>query len=139
MSEHRNVQLGREGYEALASGDVEWIRDHLADDVVWHVGGNNEFSGDYRGKEEVLRLFRSFTETTDGPPAIDVHDVIANEDHIVGLVKQSLQRPDGETLETRYVQVFHAAEDGRVNEAWTFNEDQAAVDDFLNADAGAPE
>jgi Acyl-CoA dehydrogenase, N-terminal domain len=43
--EHPNVTLAREGLEAMQRGDTGWMEQHLADDVVWHVGGNSKWAG----------------------------------------------------------------------------------------------
>ena len=37
--QHPNVTLVREGFDALQRGDTAWMDQHLADDVMWHVGG----------------------------------------------------------------------------------------------------
>jgi len=38
------------------TGDVETIREALADDLVWHVPGRHRFSGD-RSKVDTVALF----------------------------------------------------------------------------------
>ena len=43
---------------------------HLADDVVWHVGGNSKWAGAYQGKANVLGFFARQAQSTDGPPSI---------------------------------------------------------------------
>jgi ketosteroid isomerase-like protein len=35
----------------IARGVTAWMDQHLADDVVWHVGGNSKWAGAYRGKQ----------------------------------------------------------------------------------------
>jgi ketosteroid isomerase-like protein len=55
--EHPNVSIVRQGFEAFEKSDVEWMNAHLADDVVWHVGGNSKWSGAYEGKAKVLDFF----------------------------------------------------------------------------------
>src|SRR5262245_4775605 len=41
----------RGAYAAFAAGDPDAYRSVFADDVVWHVPGNNPVSGAYRGQE----------------------------------------------------------------------------------------
>jgi hypothetical protein len=55
--EHPNVTVVREGFEALERGDTAWMDQHLADDVIWHVGGNSKWAGTYQGKAKVLEYF----------------------------------------------------------------------------------
>jgi len=48
--EHPNVTVVREGFEALQRGDTAWMDQHMADDVVWHVGGNSKWAGPMRAR-----------------------------------------------------------------------------------------
>lgn len=50
MSEHSNVDLLRRGYDAFGKGDMDTLRDLLAENIVWHVPGSNILSGDYEGR-----------------------------------------------------------------------------------------
>jgi uncharacterized protein len=126
--EHPKVSLMRQGYEALARGDATWMSDHLADDVVWHVGGNSRMAGEYRGKEQVLQLLGRFGgEAAD----LEVHDVLANDEHGVALGTARLQAPDGDRVEYRYVNVFHFRGDQLV-EAWGLSENDAESDPFFD-------
>ena len=56
MDEHPNVALIREMFAAMERGDVQWLEDHTADDIVWHTGGNSRAAGVRRGKDEVREL-----------------------------------------------------------------------------------
>jgi len=129
MAEHPDAQLVRQGYDAFIAGDMEWLNEHFAETIVWHVAGNNALAGDYRGREEVLAFFaRSVQAAT---PNFDVHDVVAGEDHTVALVNIHFTRTDnGRTFEGRTVQVLHI-ENGKALESWTLAEDQAGLDAFL--------
>jgi ketosteroid isomerase-like protein len=126
--EHPKVSLMRQGYEALGRGDAAWMSDHLADDVVWHVGGNSRMAGEYRGKEQVLQLLGSFGgEGAD----IEVHDILANDEHGIALGTARLHAPDGDRVEYRYVNVFHFRGD-QVTEAWGLSENDAETDPFFD-------
>jgi ketosteroid isomerase-like protein len=50
-----NVELAQRGYEAIARGDLDTIRDMLAPDVKWH--GGNPVDG-CRNRDEVLAFMR---------------------------------------------------------------------------------
>jgi uncharacterized protein len=99
--------------------------------VVWHVAGNNPGSGDYVGKDGVLASFGRLFQATGGTLKVDVHDVVGNDQHVVGLATFRAQSPDGEAYESRGVNVFHL-DDGKAKEVWVFNEDTAAADAFFN-------
>lgn len=129
--EHPNVRLVREGFEAFERGDMEWMDRHLADDVVWHVGGNSKWSGSYEGKERVLDFFRRQAEALEEPPSGEVHDIVGGEEHVVVLGTASASAPSGQSAEWKYVQVFHVR-DGKATEVWGMAENDAAVDPFLD-------
>jgi ketosteroid isomerase-like protein len=121
--EHPNVTLVKEGFEAFQRGDTAWMDQHLADDVVWHVGGNS--------KQKVLEYFASQAQATDGPPSVDVHDILGNDDHVVVLGTASASAADGSSAEWKYTQIFHIR-DGKTTEVWGMAENDAAVDSFLD-------
>jgi ketosteroid isomerase-like protein len=52
-----HVDIARRGYEAIARGDVEAVRDMLAPDVKWH-GGDERASGACRSRDQVLEFMR---------------------------------------------------------------------------------
>ncbi len=128
MADHPDAALLRKGYEAFDSGDATALREMFAEDVVWHVAGNNRMSGEHRGKEAV---FAAFAKTVEVPPLsikIELHDVLANDEHAVALVHLTGSR-QGKPLDTRDVTVYHIS-DGKVTEFWSIAEDQRATDEF---------
>ena len=126
---HPNEDLLRQGYDAFGRGDMEWLDEHFADDIVWHVPGHNPFSGDHRGKEAVFALFAKQMELTEGSLRLEIHDVLANDEHGVGLATATATR-GGKSLRDRQAHVFHVR-DGKVTEFWNHPGDQSSVDDFL--------
>lgn len=96
---------------------------------MWHVGGRNPLSGDYRGRDEVFGFFAKVAEHTGGTFKLDIHDVLANDTHGVALVKATGQR-EGKTLDDNQVNVFHI-EDGKVTEFWGHPGDAYAADEFF--------
>ena len=129
MADHPNAELVRRGYDAFIAGDIEWMNEHLHENIVWHEPGNNVLAGDYHGREEVLAHFAKVVSRV--LPEFDVHDVVANDDHAVALVQTRATRQDnGETYEGRFVHVFHVANEQAL-ESWTFWEDPAGNDAFL--------
>lgn len=124
MTDHPNLVAARAGYEAFASGDMAALGDLLADDVIWHVGGDNELTGDYLGKPAVFRLFSRLVE--EAGFRNEVHDILANDSHGVALVTTYATR-NGETISDRAVQVFHMS-DGKLTEFWMFPENARVID-----------
>jgi uncharacterized protein len=129
--EHPNVTIVREGFEAMQRGDTSWMDEHLADDVVWHVGGNSKWAGAYQGKAQVLAYFARQAQATSRPASVDIHDILGNDDHVVVLGSASASAADGSSAEWKYTQIFHIR-DGKTTEVWGMAENDAAVDPFLD-------
>jgi uncharacterized protein len=130
--EHPNVQLVRDGFEAMSRGDDGWMADHLSDDVVWHVGGNSKWAGEYRGKAAVLDYFSRMAKSMGAMPDADVHDILGNDEHVIVLGSAKATAQDGSSAEWKYVNVFHISGD-KTTEVWGMAENDADVDPFLNA------
>jgi len=125
---HPNEDLMKKGYEAFGSGDLDAVRELFADDIVWHVPGRSPLAGDYKGKEEVLGFLAKTMEMTGGTFKLDVHDVMAGDEHGVALTTATAER-EGKRLSNRAVQVVHIR-GGKLTESWFHPEDQYAVDEF---------
>jgi ketosteroid isomerase-like protein len=125
---HPNEDLLRTGYAAFGRGDMEAISGLFDDDIVWHVPGRSQVAGDYRGKDAVFGFFAKTMELTGGTFRLEVHDVLANDDHSVGLTHLSGER-NGKTLSDNGVQVLHIR-DGKATESWLHPGDPYATDEF---------
>jgi len=126
---HPDEELVRRGYDAFGRGDMETLREVFHPDLVWHSPGRNQLAGDHRGVEAVLGFFGRTMELTGGTFRVEVHDVVASDEHVVGLNSVAAQRA-GKTLNGRNALVFHVR-DGRATEVWQFWEDQYAADEFF--------
>ncbi len=126
---HPNEELVRGGYEAFAKGDASEVLSRLADDIVWHVPGRSPIAGDYHGHEEVIGFFGKLQERTGGTFALELHDVLANDDHVVVLARASGER-NGKTGIFDVAHVWHVS-DGKATEFWALSVDQYAGDEFF--------
>jgi ketosteroid isomerase-like protein len=125
---HPNEDLVRRGYAAFGAGDLDTIRELFADDIVWHSPGHNQISGDFRGMDEVLGQFGKIFELTGGSFKLELHDVLANDEHAVGLIRATGD-VQGRHLDDNTVQLFHIR-DGKVTESWIYPGDPEATDAF---------
>jgi uncharacterized protein len=125
---HPNEDLLRRGYQAFSTGDLETLGELFADDIVWHVGGRSQLAGDYRGKQEVFGFFGKLVELSGGTFRVELHDVLANDEHAIALQKATGER-EGRTLDDNAVGVYHTR-DGKVTESWLHPGDPYAVDEF---------
>jgi|GraSoiStandDraft_42_1057292.scaffolds.fasta_scaffold317757_1 ketosteroid isomerase-like protein len=128
--EHPNAALAREGMEASMRGDMQWFGEHLDDNVSWHIGGNSAAAGTLQGKEQVLQFFGQMGGDAGGM-RLDLHDVMATDDHAVVLGTAHLTAPDGDTIDYNFVNVFHIRDD-KVTDAWGLTENDAVTDAFFD-------
>ena len=128
MSAAENAESVRRGYAAFQSGDMAALTQLFAPDIRWHTNGRNRTAGTFEGVQAVLESFGRLMEWSGGTFRVEVHDLLASDDHVVVLGNGSADR-DGRHLEDRYTHVFHLSE-GRVTEAWVVNEDPYAQDEF---------
>lgn len=103
---HPNEELVRRGYEAFNRGDVESLRQLFADTTIWHEPGRSPISGDYQGLDQVLGFFGAIAGRSGGTFRATVHDVVANDEHVVGLHSSDAER-DGRSARSPTVLVFH--------------------------------
>jgi ketosteroid isomerase-like protein len=126
---HPNEDLYRQGFEAFQKGDTETLKNHFTDDIVWHVAGRGPFAGDHKGWEEVIGLFGRQMEATGGTLKLELHDLFADDEHAVALVRTTAER-NGKRLDDSGVHVVHIR-DGRLAESWFHVMDQYRVDEFF--------
>lgn len=122
---HPNADAVRAAYEAFASGDIEAVSNFIAQDSVWHVKTSGPLSGDYRGRDAVLGFLGRLMEETGGTFKVELHDVVADDNHSVALLDNSATR-NGKSVNTKQAAVYHMR-DGQTTEAWFLYEDGPAV------------
>ncbi len=128
MAEHPNVGLVRKGYDAFAKGDMATLSELFSEDAVWRVAGDSPFAGEHRGRDAVFAMFARSTELTGGTLRMELHDVLANDEHAVVLFRETASR-QGKQLDMLHTAVYHVS-NGKVTETWTFPYDQRASDEF---------
>jgi len=122
------VALLRKGYEAFAKGDMATLTDLISGDVVWHVPGTSRISGEYRGRDAAFAWFGQIAELSGGTFRIEVHDILANDEHAVALTRATASR-QGRQLNALDTDVYHIR-NGKVTEAWSFTDDQRRAEEF---------
>ena len=125
---HPNEALLRRAYDAQGRGDVDGYIECLSDTIILHIPGRSRIAGDYSGKEDVRRHFREIAELSGGSFRTEVHDVVAGDDHAVGLINARAER-DGRVIDLPRVHVWHVR-DGKLSEVWLCPADQYAFDEY---------
>src|SRR5437899_882129 len=116
MADHPNVEIFRRGYAAFQNGDLDTVRALFTDDIVWNVAGHSHLAGAHKGVDNVINLFLRNFEETKGTFRVELHDVLANDEHGVALARVSGEK-DGKKLSDNYTHVVHFAGD-RLKESW---------------------
>lgn len=128
QSDHPNAVLARRLYETLSTGDVSGYLELIADDVIFHIGGDSIVAGEHRGKDAIIDLGLKVLEETAGTYRTDLLVVLANDSHAVTLHHWSAERR-GQRIEMDNFNV-HRIENGQVVERWEFIEDRLGHDEF---------
>jgi len=128
VTEHLNIENARRGYEAFAKGDMATLTDLIADHIVWHVKGLGPLDGDYHGRDQVFGFFGRLAEETGGTFRLDVHDILANDEHTAVLCNLSATLGN-KSIAIPVVNVSHNR-DGRIAEFWAATTDPQASLDF---------
>lgn len=123
MGEHPNVAIFRQAMEAFNAGDSAGFVDSLAADVVWHqIDG-----GTLNGRDAVMASMSGFADIDFTG---EVHDVVANDDHLIGLINAHVKVGDQE-ISYRTAEIMHMS-DGKITERWAFSDDPQAIVEFFS-------
>ncbi len=103
----------------------------MADDCVFHFGGDGPNSGDHEGREAIAAaLVRNF-EVTGGAWNLDIKGIYADDHHAAVVIHETASRPDGASIALDEVHVLRLR-DGKVVDLWDLPEDHQAHDDFFD-------
>lgn len=131
MEEHPNAAIYRRVHEMIQQGDFEAVFDALDDNVVWHqIGGET-----LHGKDAVRASMSGTSEMEPGAFQIEIHDVVGNDDHVVGLIKATVSMGD-QSFVYRTAEIAHMR-DGKVTERWAFSDDTQRISDFFGSAGSA--
>jgi ketosteroid isomerase-like protein len=107
-------------------GDQGPVGELLTADVTWHVPGQSAISGDYRGRDEVLRYFARRRELANATFRIDVRGALSDDERTIILAGGEVEY-DGETFAWGTVGIFRIS-DGAIAECWVVPYDQRSFD-----------
>ena len=94
---HPNETVVRQAYDAF----------------VWHEAGNPE---PIQGREALQQRLGMASQLEND---IDLHAILADDDHVVSLVRARLRKPNGTEVSYPVVEVVHV-KDGMISERWSF-------------------
>jgi ketosteroid isomerase-like protein len=124
VQDHPNAALFRQMSQAADDGDFTTYADNIADDVEWWEIGSDQ---PIRGKDALFQRMQDLMGQ--GTIDIELHDVIANDEHVVALVNAKAGR-DGRTLDYKTAEIYRVR-DGKITHRWAFSDDTAAINEFF--------
>ena len=95
MAEHPDVAIVRNAYESFAKGDLDGALADMADDCVFHFGGDGPNSGDHKGREAIAAALINNFELTGGVWALDIKGIFANDEHAAVVLHETAAVPMG--------------------------------------------
>ena len=122
LSTQQRIQKVRDGFAAFQRGDLQYLNENIADDAVWHVPGTTRFSGDFRGKQQILQMLGGFAQSWDEMRS-DIHDVLASDEH-VGVLVNFTAKKNGKPYEEKQSVVFHLDPEGKAKEVWVIGDSE---------------
>jgi len=114
--------------EALSKGDFEAVFDIMSDNIVWHMGGESSLSGIIKGKQVLGERLGEFTKRSNGTFRVITNWAASNDCFVVASVV-SLAEKEDQKLNNPGIDLFRI-ENGKIQEVWTFAEQQEKEDKF---------
>ena len=121
-----NEHTIRDLYEARSRRDWEAVGALFAGDVAWHEPGEEDHSGTFRGRDQVVALLEKLDQVTEGTFELEPEAFLSLDEYSAVTVRWWAERR-GMRSEGREIAVYRV-QDGRITEVSFFNEpgDQAA-------------
>ncbi|WP_369036024.1 nuclear transport factor 2 family protein [Streptomyces adonidis] len=93
MAEHPHAALVRKGYDAFSRGDMDTLRGLMAADCTQHVPGSHPLSGDFKGQDAIIDMYRRLTEETAGSMRVVLMNILVDgRGHAVAVHRFTAER-----------------------------------------------
>jgi ketosteroid isomerase-like protein len=129
---HPNEEMIRKAWQVFGQGDMTTLRnEYFTEDATLHMPGTSPVAGDYVGVDNALGFFGKLFQLTNGTYRSVLHDVVANDEHIVALHTATGDREGRPALAMHEALVCHVR-DGKVAELWIHPWDLNVVEAFFS-------
>jgi len=112
LSPHERIARAQALYAALNAGDLDTASEYLSDDLVFH----SPVFPQPVGKDALRAATQRIVDATD-EYTLDIHDILANDEHIVAVFTVRGRRGE-RVLNEPGVHVIHMDDAGKVAELW---------------------
>ncbi len=124
-----NQEIARAYYEARIRGNSEaFWRDHVSDNIGYHLPAHTVVGGEFRGKAAVREAFDAIFRRSEKTFKSEILDVTSSDRHAAVLVRATAHR-NGKSLDSKQVHVFEIVNQ-QITEIWIYAYDRYMVDDF---------
>jgi hypothetical protein len=106
----------RELYAARGRRDWDAVRLLFADEIAWHEPGEEDHSGDFRGRDEVVALLEKLVAVTEGTFQLVPDAFLNSSEHAAVLVRWWAER-GGRRSEGNEIAIYRFS-DGKIAEVW---------------------
>lgn len=130
--DHPNLTLAERAWQAVASSDVDTLRQLWTPDIVWHVTTDNPWTGDHVGTDAVLDYLADVGEAGEAYDA-SIEDVLVSDHHVL-LVYRVNARRGRRSIDTGQC-LLARIEGDKMAEVWTLPLDPAAFAEFWRESA----
>ena len=118
-----------------AGGAGDPLREVLADDIVWHVPGDNAIAGEYRGVDSVMEYFARRRDIAQRTFRMHPGEMLVGDGDHVAVLTDGTAELDG--IERRWSTVgLYRLRGERVAACWLLPLDPRAFDEIWTAVAG---
>ena len=115
-----NEQAIRELYAARGRRDWDAVASLLADEVGWHEPGDEDHSGSFYGRDDVVALLEKLVTVTEGTFQLEPEGFLNLREHSAALVRWWAER-EGRRSDGREIAVYRL-DAGKIVEVWFYNE-----------------
>ncbi|WP_330290836.1 nuclear transport factor 2 family protein [Streptomyces sp. NBC_00576] len=93
MTEHPHAALVRKGFDAFSRGDMDTLRGLMTADCTHHVPGSHPLSGDFKGQDAIIDMYRRLTEETAGSMRVVLMNILVDgRGHAVAVHRFTAER-----------------------------------------------
>jgi len=125
VTDHPHAAIYRKMSQEMSEGGLEAMAAGLAEDVEWwEIGATSPIVG---RQALVDRMMALASYEISG----DLHDVVANDDHMIALIAVTARKGD-ETLNYKVAEIYHVNAHGQVAQRWAFSDDTQSIINFFS-------
>ena len=131
--DHDSARRLKQAHECFQTQDFETLFSIFADDIAWHVPGDNVLSGTFIGRDGIMQNFQTLFANVDAYWAYPL-DYFGSDDHAVLVARVRAKRGD-RLIDVEECLLFRVGPDGRFTNCWHLCLDEAKWNAFFAKEA----